>query len=48
MGTISLKDISKLFRSMMTSFVTVTAPLIVAFIIAKKRLIEGIMLTGMK
>lgn len=48
MGTISLKDISKLFRPMMTSFVTVTVRLIVFFIIAQKRFIEGITLTGMK
>ena len=40
MGIISLKDISKLFRPMMTSFVTVTTPLIVAFIIAKKDLLK--------
>ena len=48
MGTISLKDILKLFRPMMTSFIAVTVPLIVAFIIAQKRFIEGITLTGMK
>ena len=30
------------------SIVTVTVPLIVAFIIAQKRFIEGITLTGMK
>ena len=36
------------FGPMMASIVTVTVPLIVAFIIAQKRFIEGITLTGMK
>jgi multiple sugar transport system permease protein len=33
---------------MMASIVTVTVPLIVAFIIAQKRFVEGITMTGMK
>ena len=36
------------FGPMMASIVTVTVPLIVAFIIAQKRFVEGITMTGMK
>ena len=32
----------------MASIVTVTIPLIVAFIVAQKRFVEGITMTGMK
>ena len=36
------------FGPMMASIVTITVPLVVAFIIAQKRFIEGITMTGMK
>ena len=36
------------FGPMMASIVTVTIPLIVAFIVAQKRFVEGITMTGMK